>query len=261
MIPAKSARLALLIVMAAFECLPSGVVAQAESFDKPVRKAVVDLGPSPALTPNSREHIQLYCSYYPGFMVKQLDDPGEKGTQWVTITTALNGLFPPCRTSHGLKERFLDNEGWWFGGVKGSLLFLEAADGEDGGMPFRILDWRGRRVIFEDSAALPYYGGHGFEFVRNSGGGISLRYLRVVRGGCSIPKGGQSCWNEFKEKFGLLSSMAPTCTGYVGEQPDQPIPLEDVETPSTLQYPAEVELSPRPSIHAVPGPMKCRPQE
>jgi hypothetical protein len=75
-------------------------------------------------------------------MAKQLDDPGLKGTRWAMIAHILNGHVPVCRRSHGPTERFFAKEWWSFMGVKGSLLFLEAADGSSGGMPFRILDMK-----------------------------------------------------------------------------------------------------------------------
>ncbi|MGA3332840.1 MAG: hypothetical protein ABSC62_01610 [Terracidiphilus sp.] len=261
MVPKNAVSVALLIVVVAFGCSASGVVALAESFDKPVRETVVDLGPSPYLMPRDRSRIQLYCDYYTDLMVKELDDPGQKGTRWVTITPILNEQLPACRLSHGTNERFIA-KGWFgFVGVKGSLLFLEAADGEDGGLPFRILDSKTGKVIFEDSAALPYYGGPGFDFARTSEGGISLKYLRVVHGDCSIPKDGLNCWGRFRQQFGLTLATVPTCTGYVGEQPDQPVPLDDLQTPSAIQFPVKVKLFPRPSIQAAPGPVKCRPIE
>ena len=71
-------------------------------------------------------------------MVKELDDPGLKGTRWVTVTPISSDDSPACRLAHASTERFMAKEWWSFEGVKGSLLFLEAADGDsNGGMPFR----------------------------------------------------------------------------------------------------------------------------
>ena len=110
-------------------------------------------------------------------------------------------------------------------GVKGSLLFLGAADGSSGGMPFRILDLKTGKKIFEDST-----GGIGhLEFMHSSDGSMSLRYLRRVGGDCSIPKGGASCRTKFMEKFALPLATAPKCTGYEGEKP---VPPEEEQTPS-----------------------------
>lgn len=192
-------------------------------------------------------------------MVKELNDPGLEGMEWVTVTAFVKAHLPACRLAHGPKERFIAKDSWGFLGVKGSLLFLTAADGEDGGLPFRILDWKTGKNLFNDSAALPYYGGPGFDFEHGPKGELSLQYLRVVHGDCSIPNDGQSCWNSIRANLGLSPLDAPACTGYVGEKTDQPIALATLETHSVLQYPAELKLLPRPTIHAVAGEVKCRP--
>jgi hypothetical protein len=248
-------RVALLSAVVVLEILSSGTCAFAESFDKPLRETTVDLGPSPYLMPHSRP-IQLYCAYYPTFMVKQLNDPGVKGTLWVTITAIRNGQLPICRQSHDSTERFLAKTWWTFTGVKGSLLFLEAADGDNGGMPFRILNWKSGRKIFEDSVFSGNQGDFGYEFERGDDGMISLRYLRVVSGDCSIPKDGTRCWNELRQKFGLPPEAAPECMGNEGEQP---VPSREVPIPSAIVYPVVLKLSPQPSMKALPGPVKCWP--
>jgi hypothetical protein len=227
--------------------------ALAESFDKPVRTTVVDLGPSPSQDrlQGSRFRVKLSCSYYPAFMVKELDDDGLKGTRWVTIVPVENGRIPACRRSHGSTERFMAKEWWTFLGAKGSLLFLEAADGDENqGIPFRVLDRKTGKKIFEDSA---WWDGH-LEFAQTPDGRISLSYLRVVGDDCSIPKGGTSCWNKFTEKFGLPLAAAPKCTNYLGEQT---LTAEDTQSRSAIAYPVAVELFPRPSIKAILGPVKC----
>jgi hypothetical protein len=256
MVSKNAVRVALLIAVVAFESSASGVVALAETFDKPVRETVVDLGPSPYLMPSDRSRIKLYCGYYVDFMVKELDDPGQKGTLWVTITPILNKQPPACRLTHGSNERFIA-KGWdGFVGVKGSLLFLEAPDGENGGMPFRILDWKTGKEIFSDSVALPYYKLRGFDFIHTSSGELLLQYSRVVAGSCSIPKDGLACWNKLRRQFGLTTATPPTCTGY---EEEVPVPADEVRIPSAIMYSAEVNLSSRPSSHPIAGPVKCRP--
>lgn len=259
MAPTHAARAAFLIAVGLFGCSVLSVPARAESFDTPVRKASVDLGPSRGLMPGDPQHVQVSCSYYTGFMVKELDDPGLKGARWVTITLFSKAHAPACRSAHAPNERFIAKDSWGFVGAKGPLLFLTAADGEDGGLAFRILDWKTGRKLFEDSAALPFYGGPGFDFEHGPKGELSLEFLRVVHGACSIPNEGQNCWNILRANLGLPPSDVPACTGYVGEKTDQPIALAHLETHSALQYPVEVKLFPRPSIHAIAGEVKCRP--
>ncbi|MGH9561849.1 MAG: hypothetical protein ACRD3S_10375, partial [Terracidiphilus sp.] len=71
MAPTHAARAAFLIAVGLFGCSVLSVLARADSFDTPVRKASVDLGPSRNLMPGDPQHVQLSCSYYPGFMVKE----------------------------------------------------------------------------------------------------------------------------------------------------------------------------------------------
>jgi hypothetical protein len=260
----KKAVVALLGVTVVWGNSASGSVALAESFDKPVRKTVVNLGRSPHLMANDPRPIQLSCFYYPDFMVKELNNPGLKGVRWVTITPVINEDAPACRLAHDSTERFMAKEWWSFEGVKGSLLFLEAADGDDnGGMPFRILDLKTGKKIFEDSA---WWNGH-LELVHTTDETVSLRYLRVVGGDCSIPKDRMSCWSKFRRRYGLAIATVPKCTGYrhEGEREwvvgDEGVPPEEIKTPSAIAYPVVVELFPRPSIRAVPGPVKCSPVE
>ena len=131
---------------------------------------------------------------------------------------------------------------------------LEAADGEDGGMPVRFLNLKTGGEVFEDSIFLKL----GIDFSKTQNGRMSMRYLRVVRGDCSIPKDGETCWNRFRQQFGLIPSPVPTCTGYEGEQPG---PTGEQQAPSAITYPVVVELFPRPSIKAVDGPITCRPAD
>lgn len=257
-------RVALLVVAAVLGNATSGSAAPAASFDKPVRKTVVDLGRSRTIDLNYTPRIQLSCFYYSSFMVKQLDDQGVKGAQWVAIAPVINGDAPECRLAHSSTEQFMTKDGWYFEGVKGSLLFLEAQEGdENGGMPFRVLDMKTGKKVFEDSAR----GGGPFEFAHTSDGNLSLRYLRRVGGDCSIPKDGMSCWSKFSRHYGLAPAAVPKCAGYrhEGEKEwvagDEGVPREKIDTPSAIDYPAVVELFPRPSIRAVPGEVKCFPVE
>jgi hypothetical protein len=261
----KNAIVALLgVTVVVFGNSAPASVAHTESFDKPIRKTVVDLGRSPYLMPNNPDRIQLSCFFYQDFMVKELNDPGLKGVRWVTVTPTIKENVPPCRVAHASSERYMAR-GWWsFEGVKGSLLFLEAADGDsNGGMPFRVLDLETGKKIFEDSAR----GNGHLEFVHTTDGTLSLRYLRVVGGDCSIPKDGMSCWNKFRRQYGLATATVPKCSGYrvEGEKEwaagDEGVPPDDISTASAIAYPVVVELFPRPSIKAVPGPVKCGPVE
>jgi hypothetical protein len=237
-------------------------IASAESFDKPIRKTVVNLGRSPYLMPNNSARIQLSCFYYPNFMVKELNNPGLKGVRWVTVTPVIKDEVPVCRLGHGLRERFMAKAWWSFEGAKQSLLFLRAADGDgNGGMPFRVMDLKTGKKIFEDSS----WWNDQLEFVPVPNGKVAIRYLRVVGGDCSIAKDGMSCWSKFRSHYGLAIETVPKCTGYRHEGDkewvvgDEGVPPDDLKTPSAIAYPVMVYLFPRPSISAVLGPVKCTP--
>ena len=55
-----------------------------EGFDKPVKKAVVDFGPSPFYRASQHVRNKLTCYYYPAITVKEYDQ-GEKGAEWLAI--------------------------------------------------------------------------------------------------------------------------------------------------------------------------------
>jgi hypothetical protein len=264
MIPEVPIRVAFLVIAAVLGGATSGSAAPVESFDKPIRKTVVNLGRSHTIfIPNYPAQIQLSCFYYPDFMVKELNDQGVKGTQWVAVASVINGDAPACRLAHAPTERFVAKDWWGFEGVKGSLLFLEAADGDDNaGMPFRVLDMKTGNKIFEDSAG----GGH-MKFAHASDGSMSLRYLRRVGGDCSIPQDGMSCWRKFSQHYRLELTSVPKCLGYRHEgdkewtEGDEGVPPAEVNVPSVIDYPVVVELFPRPSIRAVAGEVRCFPVE
>ena len=257
-------RMALLVVAVVLGNSILGSAASAESFDKPIRKTFVNLGRSSYLIPNDPRRIQLSCFYFADFMVKELNDPGLKGVRWVTITPVIDEDLPACRLTRASTERVMAKEWWSFEGVKGSLLFLEAADGDgNGGMPFRVIDLKTEKRIFEDSA---WWSGQ-IEFVPTSDGKMSLRYLRVVGADCSIPKDGMSCWSKFRRRYGLALATIPKCAGYrrqgdrAGMVGDKGVPPEEINTSSAIAYPVVVELFPRPSIRAITGLVKCTPVE
>jgi hypothetical protein len=233
--------------------------AHAESFDKPLEQKVVDLGRSKNLMPDSKEQIQLTCSYYPHFMVKELGDPGLKGSVFVSITPTDPRQLPPCTRTHGPEEEVIaaqDQSHWFgrFGGVKRNLIFLYAADGDvDGGIRFAAFDPKTTKKVFEDSVKLSEGGDNDLHFAPSSDTQITLLYSRVVMGDCSVPAGGNTCWSRIEQKAGLKDAPLPRCTDYEG--------AEAGKTPSAIAYPVEVSLFPKPSIRALANPVKCWPMQ
>jgi hypothetical protein len=226
--------------------------AHAESFDKPLQKKVVDIGRSEYLMSNDNRHVTLTCSYYSTFMIKELNDPGNKGALSISVSPD----HAACTKTSGPGERlFNDQDGhpWdgYFAGVKQNLVFLRRSDGDGGGLPFAAFDPTTGTKLFEDSVRLGSGGNLDLNFVHASSSQITLRYSRVVTEDCSIPKDGSACWNKFKDKSGLKLAPMPSCN-YRGEDP---------RAPSVIDYRVEVSLFPKPSIKALANPVDCWPHE
>ena len=232
----------------------SSTAAHAEPFDKPLQKKVVDLGRSPHLMPNDNRHIRLTCSYYPKFMIKELNDPGNKGALSIAVVPVSPEHSVECTRKHSPGERVFKDWDGYFGGVKRDLVFLYDSDGDNGGIPFTVFDSRTQGKIFRDSVTLPDSHGelyHEINFIEASDTQMTLRYLRVVTGTCSVPKDGSACWSKFKEQTGLRLAPMPKCSDEPGEYAGR--------EPSVIAYPVEVSLFPKPSIKAIGNPVRCYP--
>jgi hypothetical protein len=220
----------------------------AEGFDKPVRQTILDLGPSPNQLDFPNLHVHLSCYYYPSFMVKQLEDDGNKGALWVSVTRVQQGLAPACTRVRDRADRLIGQKlEMYFMGVKGELVFLLSADGLSGGMYFWTFDSKTQKKIFEDT--ILDYDHADIDFARNANGQVSLKYLRVFSGRCSVVKDGGTCWNKFKRVTGLKDAPMPKCD--YSQFPANPA------DPSVISYPVEVRLYPHPSSKALSSIAKC----
>jgi hypothetical protein len=239
--------------------------AHPESFDISIRTTVVKLGKSSYLMPNNPDQIRLTCFYYPAFLVKQMVDPGLKGSMWVTILPTSGGRRPACGSSHDSGEWSLADDGWYFVGAKGMLCFLEASDGEDGAMLTRVVDTATQKKIFEDSVSFWHLRRlkSPMEFARTANGTLLMRYRRSVEAKCSLVKDGDACWDKVRNQFGLMKAPVPRCSGYQqrGEREwkvgDAGVPPEDEGTPSAIVYPVEVTFSGQPKVKVVSGAVWC----
>ena len=240
------------------------VAARGESFDKPLHKRVLDLGRSQYLMPNNNRHVTVTCWYYTRFMVKEQDDPGMKGAVLIALAPLQSGHLPRCTQAHQPDEKsFMERDGelktslaWngYFAGVKRNLVFLERPDGdESGGIPFAAFKPDAQTRIFEDSVMLRERGERALIFLSVPGDQITLRYLRVAKASCSIPKSGEACWSKLKQQTGLTHFSMPDCSDYKGK--------EAGTAASVIAYPVEVSLFPKPSIRPLGGPLKCYPTE
>lgn len=219
----------------------------------------MDFGPSPYYpNPQSAPHIKLSCFYFPTFMVKEYDE-GQKGAEWLAIVPIANGAAPSCTRSHAPDEMVID---WWgyFEGAKMNLVFFNAPDGQDGGMPFAVFDSRNGKKIFEDVAydsgfVLRQLDVSPFDRLRIThahDGFISLKYLHVEGFDCDLhlPTERGTCWEKITAQTGLRIRQAPVCSGY-----------ERIHNQyaSAVAYPVEVFLLPRPMRRTIAGPVRCWP--
>src|SRR5262249_7115931 len=189
---------------------------------------VKDFGTSPYYGPTSRIRVELRCYWYEKVLVKEYD-AGQKGADWHAVVLMTNRVKPTCAQSHLSGERVIDGTEWsgYFKGVKGDLVFLQSADGTNGGMAFVVYDAQSGKKIFEDSAyadvlrdrklARSLRALH-FDHmrVRRENDQIYLTYLRVVEADCDLDGDKSACWDQVRSKFKVEESRPPGCLRYEG---------------------------------------------
>jgi hypothetical protein len=238
--------------------VPGLTTAQTDSFDVPLKKTIVHLGPSPYY-PAGKVQINLTCYIYSKFMVKEYDE-GQKGAEWLSIVPFEAQTAPRCTRSHARAEKVIEEPEWggYFGGAKSNLVFFRAADGSNGGMPFVVYDAKTGTKLFEDSlydANMWNSKAKNSSFdslrVRNATDGqIVLMYLRVADADCDLHREQAACWQQIRKNLEVKSSETPVCSGYANVT---------TRWASAVAYPVEVSLFPHPTTKTVNGPAKCWP--
>jgi hypothetical protein len=246
----------LLLLVAGSLCAQANRATLNEGFDKPLKKTVVDLGPSPFYRASQHVRNKLTCYYYSTFTVKEYDQ-GEKGAEWLSVVPSAQAA---CTLRHGPDERVYISPEWsgYFRGVKGTVAFFDAPDGEDGGLPFAAFDVRTGRKLFEDSSLLDYYQKkhhikNAFRITSGADQIPRLTYLRVVRAGCDLKTEQADCWNKVRAEFGIKQTNIPICSRY--QQ------AEGRSWESAVVYPVSVLLADSPQIKALDGPVFCWPTD
>jgi hypothetical protein len=234
-------------------------LALAQSFDAPVTKKVVDLGPSPYYSPAQKVRNRLSCYFFPALMVEEYDQ-GEKGAESLAIVPVTKGTQPACTKSNDQNEKVIKYPEWsgYFKGAKGSFVFFNSDDGINGGLPFVIYDSRNGRKLFQDSAydssmwkkranPSPF---NRLQVWSANDQQITLRYLRVVEADCDLYMERATCWKQVTKKLELKNPQMPDCSGY-----------EKVtgRRESAIAYPVEVSLFPEPTTKTIGGPVRCWP--
>lgn len=233
-------------------CAQTDRVGLDEGFDKPLKKTVVDLGPSPYYRPTQHVRKKLTCYYYSTFTVKQYDE-GQKGAEWLSIVPLAHA---GCKRAHSVGENLLTWGEWsgYFRGAKNRYAVFTAPDGEDGGLPFAVFDVGTGRKLFEDSSLLDYAREklqikNAFRIASGADQITWLTYLRVVRAGCNLKTGQADCWKKIRAAFHITQTDIPVCSRYE----------QAADWESAIVYPVSVLLTDSPQIKAVDDPVFCWP--
>jgi hypothetical protein len=248
--------------------------ASAASFDKPLATKTVDLGPSKS---SSAARAQLKCYYFPGFMVKEVDQ-GEKGAARLAIVPNTKYV-PKCNQTQYKSEMVVNAEEWsgYFKGVRNSFVFFDADDGVNGGLGFAVYDARTGKKLFSDSAVGPLH------FPERQDNAFAIKYERLVQAECVIQNETSGCWQQIKKDLALENVHAPDCrAGYEKsalalakgrcqtrnaastECMEKEIALARKQTgdsPSVIVYPAEVILGAHTTVRPVAGDVRCWPAD
>ena len=257
-------------------------LAFAGTFDKPVSTRVVDWGPSrsnPAgRNPKDQTRAKVTCYYFSGFMVKEVD-MGEKGAERLALVPIRKHEPHTCSRLRDVGEKDINSDDWsgYFMGVKGRLVFFSADDGWNGGVGFAVFDIKSGKKVFDDVAL------GDLDFPDAGGSDVSVRYTRVVDGGCVIPKEQAACWEKIQQRFALNRAAAPDCKagyeksaeamakGRCQAQDDdnaeclaKEISLarqQSNDASSIIAYPVEVTLGTNVSIKPAGGDLRCWPSD
>jgi len=230
-------------------------------FDTPLKVVHIAL---PRDKDNPQAKREVRCSYYPKFMVKEID-LGEEGADQLSILH--NGEGRICRRVNAPNEKIVSPDDWtgYFAGVSGDYVFFSADDGWNGGMGFAVFTPDAKK-LFEDVeknwtiiAAVAPPGPAGID----SGHGIGMRYTRVYGAKCSLAGAhGEACWERIRRDTGLQGPMPDCRADYAREQartPKSPV-LDD---PTAVEYDVATTIAVN-GVHETavgPAPPKCRPQE
>jgi len=220
-----------------------------EGFDKPVRKTVVDLGPSPYYMPARHVRKRLMCYHYSSFTVKEYDE-GQKGAEWLSVVPSANTA---CTLKRSEGEIILEWPEGYFWGAAGKYAIFVAADGVDGGLPFAVFDASTGRKLFEDSVLNGYVQNalkikNAFRIRAEAEQAPKFTYLRVVRTDCNINAAQSDCWPKVRKEYGIVQTDIPVCSGY-----------QQADWESAVEYPVSILLTDSPHFEAIEGPVFCWP--
>jgi hypothetical protein len=227
--------------------------APAGQLDKPLDVKVIALPADPL---NQHAKPKRSCTYYPGFVVKEIDR-GEVGAEEQAVIPLPKGGKPPAceaKIKHEIVIKAADWSGY-FDGAKGDFLLYDAADGINNGLPFAVFDSTTGKKLFEDSRQ-----GDAFASVALKDGGLVLQYRRVWLAPCSLMADAKGCWKKIMALTALAPSARPDCSAeYREAMKAWPKSAETTERlPTVIAYNAEARFAKgKLSITPLPGKTEC----
>jgi hypothetical protein len=223
-------------------------------FDKPTKVVRQGLPKDPD---NPQAKPELSCSYYPRFMVKQID-LGEPGADQLSILKVTGTALPPCKRANAADEIVIKEWSGYFKGVKGDYILFDADDGWNSGLGFAVTTPDGKKLF--DDVAKPTL--RGVELA--SDGTLTLRYTRVYGAPCSLRADAVGCWDKIKQQTGL-ADPAPDCkAAYEREMKRVPkFAKETIDDPTAVDYEAVTAIAGGTAkITAATGKaLACRPED
>ena len=200
-------------------------------FDEPVAIDNLDL-PADKANPDAKHVVN--CDRFKGFMVKEVD-LGELGAEKLAILPEA----AKCVRDDPKEKPVKEDLARYFLGTKGNLVFFQAADGWNGGMPFVVIDATSMKKLFEDS-----FEGEDFEAINVDGANVTIDYTRTYSADCSLYLDGTACAKKLNETLGLGTvAKLPECgPAYDAEKKRTPDYAKEIEQlPSVISYQATLK--------------------
>lgn len=219
-------------------------------FDAPIGVDNTDLPPD-TVNPDAKPVVN--CYRFKGFMIKEVD-LGEVGADKIAVLPETAA----CEKDSKDEKAIADDMAGYFLGTKGSLLFLQAPDGFNGGVPFVVYDTKTMKALFYDS-----FEGADFKAINVDGDKVTLQYRRNYTASCSLYLDGGNCPAEIRKEAGLADILKlPDCgPSYDAEKKRTPDFAKEIEKlPSVISYEAELTFDGKDTvIKPLPGDITCRP--
>ena len=229
-------------------------------FDKPWKTLRLAL-PRDKDNPDARP--ELRCTYYPHFMVKEID-LGEVGDFQLSILPA-KGRTRACRRENAADEKIVSPDSWTgsFKGAVDDYILFDADDGWNGGLGFAVFTPDAKK-LFDDVAkswisiglvAPPGPPGMSLDHA------LALHYVRVYGAKCSLANGtAKVCWQRIKRETGL-EGRAPDCMALYAPAPNGQSARRDLNSPTVIDYDAvtTIAFNGIQQTAATHIPLGCRP--